>query len=231
MKYMGGKFRHAKQIIEVINTLSCASNAWVEPFVGGGNVLTLITGRDRYANDVNHHLIALFKALQDGWVPPESISEEEYQKCKALKNKVTSEDALVAFVGFGCSFGGKWFRGYARSKIRPRNYALESKRNLLSLRLNGVVFSSVSYSEMYIPPNSVIYCDPPYFGTESYKDKFNSGAFWVWCDRMVSEGHAVFVSEYSAPSHWRCVWEKTVSNSLTVKGEYREAVERLFTRG
>jgi DNA adenine methylase len=39
------------------------------------------------------------------------------------------------------------------------------------------------------------------------------------------EGHKVFVSEYNAPSDFKCVWRQELTNNLNLK----KAVEKLFT--
>lgn len=49
--------------------------------------------------------------------------------CILKKNK-DLDKVLTGFVGFGCSFGGKWFGGYAKNKTNT-NYALQSKKSLL----------------------------------------------------------------------------------------------------
>jgi DNA adenine methylase len=38
--------------------------------------------------------------------------------------------------------------------------------------LKDVDFRCGSYLEMEVPPNSLIYCDPPYEGTTKYKKSF-----------------------------------------------------------
>ena len=68
----------------------------------------------------------MWKALQNGWIPPNDISEEEYKYIRENKNE---NMALTSFVGFGCSFAGKWFGGYARSNDK-RNYAKMAKNSL-----------------------------------------------------------------------------------------------------
>ncbi|PJC56904.1 hypothetical protein CO024_00620, partial [Candidatus Gracilibacteria bacterium CG_4_9_14_0_2_um_filter_38_7] len=48
---------------------------------------------------------------------------------------------------------------------------------------------------------------------------------------MSAIGHSVFVSEYSAPDDFECVWEKKVKSSLSangVCGGNKGSVERLF---
>lgn len=55
----------------------------------------------------------MWQALQQGWQPPEIITKDEYYYVKEHKDE---NPALTGFVGFGCSFGGKWFGGLASNK-------------------------------------------------------------------------------------------------------------------
>lgn len=228
MKYMGSKNAIAKEIKPIMEAVR-NGRTWVEPMVGGANMIDKVTG-DRIGNDLNHYLISMWKALQNGWQMPDFISEDEYKDLQ--HNKDNRPPELVAFVGFNTSYGGKWFGGYARgknSKGQPRNYTAEGKRNILKQlpKLKGVKFSSVPYWEMEIPPNSLIYCDPPYEGTTKYKDGFNHAEFWEWCRKMANEGHIVFVSEYNAPKDFKCIWSKTLTCDLAKSDKDR--TEKLFT--
>jgi DNA adenine methylase len=48
---------------------------------------------------------------------------------------------------------------------------------------------------------------------------------------MTAKGHKVYVSEYSAPSDFKCVWEKETKSSLSANGIIggsKLSVERLF---
>ena len=232
---MGSKARHANEILDAIRedvSVFASYTNWIEPFVGGANMIDKVpTAMNRYGNDSNKYLIAMFRAVQNGWVPPDEISEEKYKFLMYRQNDI--DEALIAFVGIGCSYSGKWFGGYARgndSKGKPRNYCLESKKNLLAQNLTDIVFTSGSYEEMDIPPNSIIYCDPPYAGTTKYKDHFDHDKFWDWCDQQVSKGQKVFVSEYKAPEGWRCIWQKEVNNSLTKETGSKKGIEKLFTK-
>lgn len=232
MKYIGSKARYAKYILPLILENRKTNQFYVEPFVGGANLIDKIDGC-RIGADINYYLIKLFQAIQNNWIPPEDISEEQYKHIRDNKDLYSPE--LVAFVGMGCSYSGKWFGGYARGdndKGVQRNYAKESKHNLLSQKsgILGVNFVCSEYNQLIIPENSIIYCDPPYANTTKYKDSFDNDAFWKWCDNMAENGHSVFVSEYTAPSHWDCIWEKTVCSSLTKDTGNKTAIERLFTR-
>lgn len=98
--------------------------------------------------------------------------------------------------------------------------------------LKGIKFTFGDYREMRIPRKSLIYCDPPYANSAKYDvvGDFNTDEFWRWCDARSDEGNIVFVSEYQAPEHWQCVWEKSVNSSLSKDTGAKKAVEKLFTR-
>lgn len=166
---------------------------------------------ERVGVDVNPYVVALLNAVRDGWDPPQDVSEDFYNEVK--NNRENYDPALVGFVGFGCSFGGKFFGGYARHSEKSRNCAAEAFRNLAKQRpnLQDAYFYSGDYQsvEIIIPANSFIYCDPPYAKTAKYATYFDSVAFWVWAKSMSAKGHTVAVSEYSAPDDVLCVGERT----------------------
>jgi DNA adenine methylase len=246
MKYVGSKNRHAKEILSAIdNEVGIIKYLkffnWVEPFVGGCNMIDKV-GKlplTRYGNDINQYIICMFRSLQNGWTPPDNISEELYKELQAESKShysiFSNRTALIGFAGIGCSYSGKWFGGYARGKDNngnDRNYCLESKKNLLAQanNLKDVTFTSGDYKEMYIPELSIVYCDPPYQDTTKYKDSIEHKEFWDWCNVQTSIGNKVFVSEYSAPEGWRCIWEKVVNSSLTKETGSKKAIEKLFTK-
>lgn len=233
MKYMGSKAKYAKEILPIILKGRKEHQWYVEPFAGGCNCIDKVDG-PRIANDINYDLMEMFDSLCLGqFIPPKTISESEYLDIK--NNPQNYPPGLRAFVSIGCSYSGKVWGGYARGKNNKgmeRNYCEESANNLLSQRQNlkGVLFGSMSYKELRIPPRSIIYCDPPYAGTTKYRGKFNADDFWKWCDEKVKEGHAVFISEYNAPQDWKCVWQKQVNSSLTKNTGAKQAIEKLFTK-
>jgi DNA adenine methylase len=126
MHYFGGKYRIADKIADFINPLFKPNQYYVEPFVGGASILTKITNPLRIASDANETLITMWKALANGWTPPNFVSENEYAE---IKEKNDKNDPLTAFVGFGCSYSGKWFGGYARDDT-TRNYAMNAANSL-----------------------------------------------------------------------------------------------------
>ena len=236
MKYMGSKSRFAKAIYAKICELSPRNGrAWVEPFAGGMNMICEVPQEEgpRYANDCNQYLIAMFKAMANGWIPPQTITREFYDKCR---NNLDEEPHVIGYVGFNCSYSGKWFGGYAGEVTTAigtvRNYQEEAFRHMQKqiAKLKEVWYCSASYDEIEIPENSIIYCDPPYEGTTKYKDDFNHEKFWNWV-RDISKCHDVFVSEYKAPEDFECVWQSVASSSLSANGKSggnKQSIEKLF---
>lgn len=234
MVYMGSKNRIAKDLLPIVTRYLTKDRWYVEPFCGGCNMIDKVKHDKRIANDYNKYLIALFKALQDGIKFPTYISKEEYDAVRT--NKDNYPDWYVAFVGFVCSFRGKFFNGWISPSCNTkqgntRNYQLEHINNLVKSKnnLSNIDYCNEKYSDLKIPDNSVIYCDPPYQGTTSYKNEsdFNHDDFWQWCRDMTSKGNDVLISEYNAPSDFVCVWQKGINMNLS-GGKGKTATEKLF---
>ncbi len=229
MKYFGGKARISGDIAKYINYRIKPGQAYWEPFCGSCWVMSKISGgRKRIASDLHPSLIMMWKALQEGWIPPDEVSEEDYYR---VKN--TNDCALKSFVGFGCSFAGRYFEGYARDKKSDRNFAAETKRSLFAKMrfLNNVLFIESDYREYSPPENSFIYCDPPYVNRKWFSslDKFNSDQFWLWAESKSNQGHTVLVSEYSSPKIFTSVWEKQTKTDIrNGSGVKEKRVEKLF---
>lgn len=225
MMYMGSKSKVAKHILPILLNARKPGQVYVEPFVGGANMIDKVKG-PRIGNDSHLELIEMWKALTSGWVPPTHISKEEYYSVKKCPD--SHPPALVAFVGFLCSFGGKWWGGYA-SNSKGDNYAERASRNLVkqAALLQDVAWSAGSYLDLDIPSQSLIYCDPPYEGTTGYASKFNHVEFWAWVRGMQSRGHDCFVSEYSAPSDFKCLLEMQHFTKMN-KNQDQVRIERLF---
>jgi len=237
MKYMGSKNRISKHIVPIIQ--KCIEdnnvNIYYEPFVGGANMIDKIKCKNRIGNDSHKELIALFKQLQTGWKPPETITEDEYHNVRLNKDK--HPDYYVGLVGFCATFGAKYFAGYARGfkadNITPRNHSNESIRNILKQipDIQDVRFINKNYLDVDMKnfKNTVIYCDPPYQDTTKYNttDSFNHDEFWEWV-REVGKNNFVFISEYNAPEDFECIWQKEVTTSLKVH-EHENRTEKLFT--
>jgi DNA adenine methylase len=230
MRYLGGKSKIRKEVSSFLESIRNPNQVYLEPFVGGGWILQEMSG-ERIGSDGNIVLIEMYKALQNGWIPPNEVSEELYRKYLIKKHLPDNYDPLTAFIGFGCSFGGKWYGGYAR----PRNYALECKSTLLKQLplIKDVLFKGCDFTS-HTPNNQLVYCDPPYQNTTSYGafKGFDHDKFWDVM-REWSLTNTVVISEYKAPSDFICVREffsKMGLSSNTENGGKQQELrsEKLF---
>lgn len=231
MRYMGSKARHAKHIVPFLMDGHDPQAWYIEPFMGGGNMLSNVPVRYKWGNDTAEYAVALLEAVSKGWEPPSVLTQDEYYDIKESPDKY--DPALVGFAAYCCSYGGKFWGGYARNKPEEggdSTIPAQQVRNLIKQRpgLTGTKFTCMSYLDLDIPDNSTVYCDPPYASTTGYGGDFDHVVFWEWATDL-SRRCRVFVSEYSAPDEWKCIWEKTVSKYVTKKDDkYDKATEKLF---
>jgi|TARA_R110002033_G_scaffold161581_1_gene198178 DNA adenine methylase len=225
---MGSKNRYAKHILPIMLTDRKESQYWVEPFVGGANIIDKVTG-NRIGSDINENVINALINIRDNIkdLPKNNteFTEEDYKNLQP-------DYIYYGYAGFSYSYSGKWKGGWCRDKEHKRDYVAESYKNALkqSPLLVNIDFSCASYDKLSIPPESIIYCDPPYKNTTKYTSSFDHDKFWQWCRDKEKEGHTVFVSEYEAPNDFYNVWEKKVTSSLTKNTGSKMAVEKLFRK-
>ena len=238
MRYQGGKSRIAGQLSQTIAELAPQrererERELVSLFCGACSVEAACSSYfDRIiCNDSHKYLIALLQGVQDGYELPDHITEEQYQY---VKNHKEEDPVLTGFVGFGSSFGGKFFGGYGRSKKydqQQRSHAKESKNALLrdNEKLRNAVFTCNDYHDVPLPEGCVVYADPPYDGTTQYNNrKFDSAEFWDYA-RKVSEDHLMFISELNAPEDFISVWRKPILRQLDKnKDNQFKSLEQLF---
>ena len=220
---MGSKNRLSKDIVPIIQSYidgGGVCKGYLEPFVGGANIIDKIKCNNKYGSDINKYLIALLDHIsKDISDVPMKISEEEYQKVKNNKNNY--EDWYVGLVGFCATFGAKFFGGYGREKDKNnkdklKSISTERINNLIkqSPNLNNIHFKCCSFKELNHVKNYVIYCDPPYKGTTKYATKiFPYEEFYDWC-REMSKNNVVLISEYNMPDDFKCIWSKETITSL-----------------
>lgn len=227
MHYLGSKARHADDIIAITCANRRADQWYVEPFVGGGNMINKVPqGAGRIANDKNYGMTALLHALGNlGWTPPETMTKTEWsrimKKRNALKTLPLLEQAEFAFAATGPTFGSMWdgqrakdYPGMEGTRYRQaRDAALKDAPGL-----KGILFYDGEYSALtegnVIPPGSIVYCDPPYANTTEYNgakvqipvgtstsaNVWKPSRFWQWCDHLIDDMQCVvYVSEYTGP--------------------------------
>lgn len=231
MRYMGGKCRIAKDLSNFLNQQLQPGQVFVDAFCGSCNIVSQIDqNRIRIANDVHRELIAMWREVQKGRELPDEISKEQYYWVKEH-----GEDWFKGFIGFACSFGGKWWGGYAKND--RRNFCKESKNSTLKKAgtMKDVIFLNMDYKSLsqYIPPNSLIYCDIPYKNTTGYmQGYFNHEEFYSWCKILIQQGHNVLVSEYgqNIPIGAYPVWCKKSKQDMKNKQNIRQqTIEVVYT--
>jgi site-specific DNA-adenine methylase len=237
MRYLGGKHKIAKEISGLLNHYRKPGQPYWEPFVGAAHIGQYINNQGpNYFSDLRAELIALWQALQGGWIPPGKVSREMHEQARA---RLLSPH-LTAFCRFGSSYGGNWTGGYVDTDERNnQTYASQSRSSLLrkmaKMQKKSATFFVADFLEAQPPADDcLIYCDPPYEGYASYDGlpKFNHDAFWQKVRALHSQGHTLIVSEYQAPFDFGVIWEKGTKTDLhkspARKGGYQR-VEKLFT--
>ena len=238
MRYVGSKSRLSKELTPIIQSyITDETKGYIEPFVGGANMIDKINHKNKIGSDIHPQLIALLNyAKNPNNKLPNTITEEEYNRVR--NNKDSYDDWYVGLVGFCATYGAKYFGGYARGvkgdKTTPRDYPNEGIRSLEKQRtaLEGVRFYNKSFLDYNIEKvkGYVIYCDIPYRGTIKYTHEFPYEDFYAWAKEM-AKNNTVLISEYSMPDGFECIWEKTVIvniNSNKKAGEDRSRIEKLF---
>lgn len=229
MKYMGSKNRIAKFILPIMikEANEKGITTWVEPFVGGANMIDKVPNNfKRIGIDYNAHTIEALIAIRDLVERlPNKVTVEYYNSLKG-----TAPDPITSLIRFGASFGGKFENGYARRNGKSMWGECVRNSKKQSPKLQGIKLIHDSYDAYTDFENCLIYCDPPYEGTTSYKTgDFNSYEFWEYV-RFMSEKNLVFVSEYKAPDDFICVWEGEVKTNFASQRDEatHKAVEKLF---
>lgn len=208
MKYMGGKGRIAPFISQYINDIAFNENIteYYEPFMGGCAVGEMVRIPNRNLSDINKHMVALMKQVQQGMWDFKYITREEWYKIKDDRNEnKLYPEWLTGWCSVACSFRGRCFEGYAGEypdSITGKmvNPQLQVYNSLCAEResLLGINFQNRRYNEIGKPFHAVIYCDAPYRNVKQYTmvEPFDFEAYDNWLIEM-SKDNLVLISEYS----------------------------------
>ena len=239
MVYMGSKSKYAQYIVPILQKVinDRGVSLYIEPFVGGANIIDKIKCERRIGYDRSDTLIALLcqarddfsKVLADG-------NRELWDKGKGyVKDGVMPEDMTLAEIGameFFASFSSRGFPGGYANNTTSHNYFQERRKNLekQSPNLKGILFYPGKYYELAHVSGAVIYCDPPYANTKQYgyasQEQMDYNRFWNWA-REMSKDNYVFVSEQVAPDDFEIIWEMEAKRTNGKDNNFK-AIERLF---
>lgn len=228
MHYFGGKAKIAKELSQYINSILKPGQTFVDLFCGSCNVVSKIdSNRIRIANDIHYELIEMWKAIQSNQDLPSIITEEQYKDIRYNDHPAW----LKGFVGFGCSYSGKWWGGFARSNPKNRNYCLNAKNSTLR-KVSGikdVEFHNKQYYDVNIPEGSLVYCDIPYKNTTKYSTgHFDHDKFYTWAKEN-SHKYTILVSEYedNIQDGWDVIWKMDSKQDIHSKIGKKHTVEIL----
>lgn len=236
MKYVGSKNKLAKELVPIIQSyITENTKGYLEPFVGGANMIDKIKHNNKIGCDIHEELIELLKYTQTNAKEiPLTVSKEEYLRVR--DNKDNYDKWYVGLVGFCASYNAKYFGGYAgqcNTKQGIRNYDQEAIRNLTnqSDSLREIKFYNMPFLELPLDKikNYVIYCDIPYRETTEYKtDVFPYDEFYNWAIEA-SKNNVVLISEYWMPEgKFKCIWSKEHRTFLDKNNNDKKRVEKLF---
>lgn len=236
MKYVGSKNKLSKDLVPIIQSyIKNDVVGYLEPFVGGANMIDKIKHDNKIGYDIHEELIELLiQAQNNPEAIPNSITKDEYIKVRDNKDKYPKW--YVGLIGFCGSYNAKYFGGYAgecKTKGGIRHYDRESIKNLKkqSENLKNIKFYNDSFLNIdsNLIKNYVIYCDIPYRGTTGYEtEMFPYDKFYQWCIKM-SKDNIVLISEYSMPEDkFECIWQKECRTFLDKNDNNKKRVEKLF---
>jgi site-specific DNA-adenine methylase len=230
MQYLGGKSRLARKIVDVIRERAPETLGVIEPFCGGCAVTEkLCAWRPTLASDAFPGLVDMLVAVRQGLrLPVDGVTDQEYRACKALA-AAGNRDPMIVAIGFGLSFGGKWYGGLTRPPTRYAGHWNRWADRLAACR--NLILQAADYRDYSncAGPGVTFYCDPPYRGTEGYETgAFDSAAFDSQCLAWRRAGARVFVSEFEAP--WTVVVEipRTVAVDNSSGGVRKTCIDRLY---
>ena len=104
MKYVGSKNRLSKYIAPIIQSyidgMGDKCFGYLEPFVGGANMIDKIVFPAKFGNDNNKYLIALLKHAQECVDDfPDTITEDEYNSVRLNRRHLDCQINRLVYDG------------------------------------------------------------------------------------------------------------------------------------
>ena len=112
-----------------------------------------------------------------------------------------------------------------QNKLEKLKSLFNNIKNVSNVTLN---YTKLSYEQIPIEENSVIYCDPPYINTSGYLDDFNHDKFYEWLRKCREKNQQVFISEYQMPNDFYEIFSIKTWVSFSQK-QNTQKLEKLFS--
>lgn len=235
MKYIGSKNKLSKELVPIIQSyINENTKGYLEPFVGGANMIDKIQCNNKIGCDIKDSLIALLIQARDGVNEiPLTTTKEMYNLVK--NNQCNYPKWLVGLYEFCATYNSKSWGGYCGdclTKQGIRHYDQEAIKNLVKQapNLKDIKFECCDFRDIDKDEikGYVIYCDPAYRNTTKYKtEEFPYDEYYDWV-REMSKDNVVLCSEYWMPDDFTCIWQKKVRMSLDKNNSLNERIEKLY---
>lgn len=241
--YMGNKSRLLEKIHNLIHQLDLPNtDTFVDLFCGGGSVGYSMANcfHNIIMNDLDTGLMSLHKTLKEH---PERIGlfaqiEPSKEEFNVAKTGNSDYDTYIRYLYSFSTNGKAYLWGEERLNTpkeelnRQRSEPKERLRHLedvilMYTRYNpNITFTNLSYEQVEIPSNAIVYCDPPYKGTAEYLvDGFDSDKFYEWCR---SCPNIVLISEYDMPDDFILLEEWDLASQGGGNKNTKIARERIY---
>lgn len=187
--WIGGKRRIAEQILRLMPEHAC----YVEAFCGAAAVFfAKAPVKVEVLNDINGDLVALYRVLQhhlDEFVRQfrwALASRRIFEWAQATPPATLTDIQRAARfyylqrLAFGGKLEGQTFGTATTAPARINLLRIEEDLSAAHLRLNGVYIEHLPWDrcvERYDRKHTLVYLDPPYWGTEGYGVQFGLGEY------------------------------------------------------
>lgn len=189
---VGGKSKLRNTIIEMIPNHTC----YVELFFGAGWVyFGKEESKVEVINDIDSELVNLFKTIKYHSPEIERLLQyefsgrdifEEYKNC-SIEYLTEIHRAIRFLYLITQSFAGKGkVYGYGTTK-KPSQHIFKEVLGEISERLKNTYVENSSFEKIidkYDREHSFFFCDPPYFETSGYDNKFGEEEHIMLLDKL-----------------------------------------------
>ena len=189
MNYIGNKYRLLPQMLEIFPT---HIESFLDLFCGGLDVSVNVNANKKYANDINHYLIGIYKAFQDndyeevmsyllGKIREYGLSKtnrEAYLLFRDYYNQCEARNPLDLYLlmNYGFNYQIRFNNdhdfnnpfGKDRSSF---NVSLQMRLQLFMHEIQDIILTAKDFREVRYKDVTFIYADPAYtLSIGSYND-------------------------------------------------------------
>lgn len=248
LAWPGGKRRLAKHILPFIDN---PHRCYVEPFAGGAALLFMRPepAPVEVINDIHSELVCLYRCVR--WHLDELVrqfrwalsSREMFEWAKLERTETLTDIQRAARflylqkLAFGAKVTGHTFGTSASSPPRLNLLRLEEDLSAAHLRLARVTIEHLPWQDCitrYDRPDTLFFCDPPYWQTAGYGNAFGLDEYQQLADIMASSKGRLILTINDHPDMrriFRGFPTQRLRTTYTIGGQHAAAGELLIKSG